>query len=483
MNNTLKTQTISGMIWTSIQKFGVMIISFIANIVLARLLLPEDFGMIGMLMVFVAVADTLVNGGLGSALIQKKEPTDKDFSTVFYWNLLISIIIYVLLFFTAPSIANFYKMPKLYVLLRVLGVYLIISAFSIIQSSQLVKQLSFNKLAKITMTSTLIGSIISIVMAFLNFGVWSLIAKLLITNFIQCLLFWITNNWKPLLVFSFSSFRQLFKFSSYLLLSNFTGQIVAQFQTLVIGRFFSAGALGYYTQARTLSNIPESAIPQIVDQVMFPIYSSLQDNKASILNALKKSLKSLVFLNFPLMLLLLVIAEPLFIILFSDKWIDSVPYFQIFCFGSMLFSLNSNNVNVIKSLGKSNYILITTIINHSITLILIFIGLKFGIKGVALGYALSMYFRFPVNAYFTGRLINYGVIKQIKDVGPTYLLSVITAILTLYISSFITTHFILKMIIDILMFCTIYVMGVYLSGNDGYKVFLEVIKTTKKRYI
>lgn len=480
MTQSLKERTITGMIWGSVQRFGTMTISFIANLVLARLLSPQDFGIIGMLMVFIALADTLVNGGFASALIQKKEPTQQDYSTVFYWNLSASVILYVVLYFSAPAIAAFYNMPLLNTVLRVQGLVLLFNAFNIIQNNQLIKQLNFKRLAKVNIIATSVGAVVGIVMAFAGFGVWSLVAKMLIKSIATSIILWYGSTWRLYNQFSLYSFKSLFRFGSLMLLSSFTDTLVRQLQSLLIGRVFSAQDLGFYTQARSLHSIPEQAIPQVVDQVMFPVYSSIQDDKEKVVGAIKKSLKVLVFINFPLMLLLLVIAEPLVLLLLSDKWIDSVLYFQIFCLGGMLYSLNSNNINVIKSLGKSNYILIALIIKRFITILFVFIGLQFGILGVAAGYTLSIYVWFPINAYYTNKLINYGIFKQLKDIGLNYILAVLTALTTIIFSYYIEMHYFFKMIIETLLFTTIYFAGAWILSVDGYKTFIEITKSKLK---
>lgn len=463
------------MFWSSVQRFGGMIISFFSNLVLARLLTPEDYGMVGMLMVFISLSIVLIDGGLASALIQKKEPTNEDYSTVFYWNLILSIILFFALFLAAPAIAAFYRMPPLSAILRVQGIMLILNAFKIIQNNQLRKQLNFRRLTQINLTATIIGAVAGVTMALLGFGVWSLVGKELVESFFSFLLLWFGSSWRPVYAFSKNSFKELFSYGYLLLLSDLTESLVFHLQSLIIGRVFSARDLGFYSQARHIHSIPERTIPSVVDQVMFPVYSSLQDDNDKIVSTLKKSLKTLVFFNFPLMLLLVIIAEPLFIILLSAKWLDSVPYFQILCFGGMLYSLNSNNLNVIRSLGKSNYIFIITLIKRATTLLLVFIGLQFGILGIVIGYTVSMYCWFPVNAYYSGKLTGYGIFQQVKDIGPNYLLAIFAAVATFLTSEWINVHFILLLIVQAFIYSALYIGAAVVFGMDGYKPYLEII--------
>jgi len=478
MTTSLKERTISGMLWSFVRRSGNRIISFASTLVLARLLTPEDYGIIGMIVVFTSLSLVFIDAGFTSALIQKKEPTREDYSTVFYWNVIISIILYVALFIAAPAIATFYRMPLISAVLRVQGIVLVLGALGAIQGVRLRKHLNFRKLAGISLFSTTIGAVTGIIMAFSGFGVWSLVAKELIDRFCSLLLLWIGSSWRPLRVFSKNSFRELFNYGSLILLSHMTQSFVIQIQSLIIGRVFSARDLGFYTQARHIHDIPHQTITSVIDEVMFPVYSSLQDDMKKVVKAVKISLKSLVFLNFPLMLLLALIAEPLFVILLSDKWIESVPYFQILCFGGMLYSLNTNNVSVIMSLGKSNYVLIATLIKRGTTLLFVFIGLQFGIFGIVTGYTVSMYVWFPVNAYFMGKITGYGISKQIKDIGPNYMMAIAVAFATFLISQWIDLHFILMLIVQTVIFTALYIGAAYVFSIDGYKTYLEIMKGT-----
>jgi len=245
MATSLKQRTISGIIWSAVQRFGTMIISFISNLILARLLSPDDFGYIGMLIVFIAISDSLVNSGFDQALIQKKQPTDEDYSTVFYFNFGFSIFLYILLFVFAPAISSFYKLEKLCSMLRVMGVVTIIYALTLVQNNQLYKKLRFDKLAIINLVSITIGTTVGIVMALIGFGVWSLVAKTLVNACARSLLCWLISKWKPIKVFSLSSFKGLLKFGGLIFLSDMAETIVSQLISLIIGKTYSSKKLGY----------------------------------------------------------------------------------------------------------------------------------------------------------------------------------------------------------------------------------------------
>ena len=273
MESNLKQKTISSMIWNAIQRFGTMILSFISNIVLAWILVPEDFGCIGMLSIFIAVSEVFIDGGFGSALIQKKGATQEDFSTIFYWNLFVSAILFLALQLFSPVVATFYHMPELTNILRVTSVVLIINGFSVIQTTMLTKALSFKLLAKINVISTFVGVVVSILAAMIGLGVWSLVIKTLLSALLAAILLWTLNKWRPSLVFSTKSFKDLFGFGGLMLVSSLLNTLFENIQGLVIGRVYTPADLGYYSQAKKLDDIPSKSISQIVTQVSFPAFS------------------------------------------------------------------------------------------------------------------------------------------------------------------------------------------------------------------
>ncbi|MFA5528140.1 MAG: lipopolysaccharide biosynthesis protein, partial [Peptostreptococcales bacterium] len=333
MSSNLKQRTIIGMIWSSIGKFGTLGLSFISNLVLARILMPEDFGYIGMLTIFIAISQVFISGGLGSALIQKKEATHIDYTTVFYWNLIVSLFFIAILFFSAQSIANFYNMPLLKDILRLLSIILIINSFSLVPSIYLQKHLRFKELSTRNIIASLVGVAVAITMALNGYGVWSLVFSNLSSGFASVILLWRLSPWRPTFEFSFYSLKKLFNFGGLMLLSSLVETIYTNIQGLIIGKAFSAQALGYYSQARKLEEIPTDALSSIVNQVSFPVFSQLQDNIELLRSGVRKNIKAISFLNFSLMVLMIVIARPLFLFLYTDKWEISISYFQILCIG------------------------------------------------------------------------------------------------------------------------------------------------------
>ena len=477
----LKQKTISGMIWSGIGRIGTVGISFISNIVLARLLMPDDFGCIGMLYVFIAISGIFVSGGLGQALIQKKEPTHIDYTTVFYWNLVMSVIFYLILFFCAPAIARFYDIPLLKDVLRVQSIVLLIQSFAIVQANQLQKQLRFKELSTRNIVSALAGMTVAIIMAFLGYGVWSLVASTLITALVSVALLWKMSTWRPTLEFSFQSLKELFSFGGLMLLSSLVETIYTNLQSLIIGKFYSAKDLGYFTQAKKLEEVPTNSLSAIVNEVSFPVFSALQDDKEKLLAGVRKNVKAITYLNFPLMVLLMVIAQPLIVFLYGAKWSQAAPFFQILCVSSMIYTLNTLNTNVIKSLGKSAIYFVVQLSKRLIGIGLIFAGFQFGIYGLLWAVTSVGYISFIINAIVNGKLIGYGILKQMKDVGLCYVGTAAIGLAVYFLGTLIPLHPYWVMFIQIILFVGLYWLFSIISKMEGYLTYKEILLSKFKK--
>ncbi|HCM19282.1 MAG TPA: flippase [Porphyromonadaceae bacterium] len=476
-SKNLKDKTVTGMLWSFIERFGSLSIQFITNIVLARLLTPDDFGLIGMIMVFVAISLVMIDGGLGAALIQKKNPTENDYSTIFFANIILASIIYVLLYFASSGIASFYHQPQLNNLLKIMGLILLIDSFSIVQNNILIKKLHFRKIARIKVSAALFSSISAIACAFLGLGVWSIAVQYLTNSILKTSLLWFNTSWVPLKVFSKKSFKELSGFGSKLLAASLLSEIYRNFQSLLIGRIFSARDLGFYTQARQLEQIPVTTLAVVVNQVTFPVFSELQNNIEVLRNSFKKSLKSLIFINFPVMVLLTVIAKPLFIFLFTDKWLPSVIYFQMLCMGfGMPLIIHNTNLNVLKSVGRSDLVLYLEIVKKTVGVVLILAGIRYGIIGMIIGLTINSYLEFFLNGYFVGKNINYGIKLQLRDIYPTFLLSVSVGSIIYFLFSFFDINPILSIFIQVFIFITLYVGCAILLKFEAFDIYWSILK-------
>lgn len=469
------------MIWSGIGRIGTVGITFISNLVLARLLMPDDFGCIGMLYVFIAISGIFINGGLGQALIQKKEPTHLDYTTVFYWNLVMSVIFYIILFFSAPAIARFYNIPLLKDVLRVQSLVLFIQSFAIVQSNQLQKQLRFKELSTRNVLSAAAGMVIAIVMALSGFGVWSLVASALVSALTSVILLWKMSSWRPTLEFSFQSLKELFNFGGLMLLSSLVETVYTNLQSLIIGKMYSAKNLGYFTQAKKLEEVPTNSLSAIVNEVSFPVFSALQDNKKKLRAGVRKNVKAITYLNFPLMVLLMVIAQPLITLLYGEKWMSSAPYFQILCVSSMIYTLNTLNTNVIKSLGKSGIYFIVQFSKRIIGIGLIIWGVRFGVEGLLWAVASVGYISFFINAIVNGKLINYGLLHQLKDVGLCYLTAAAVGAAVYFIGTAIPAHSYIIMAVQIILYTLIYWLLSIVMKFDGYLTYRDIILSKIKK--
>lgn len=325
---SLKYKMITGIVWTAFQKGGALIIGFIGNIILARLLSPDDYGCIGLLLIFTSIADILIDGGLGVALIQKKEIKDIDCSTVFTTNLFISIGLFCLLFLLAPNISRYFDIPILRPMLRIECIVIMLQALYIIPSALLNRALSFKKLAIITISSNIISVVFAVICAYGGLGVWSLVIKNIVLQCSLCLLYWFNGNWKMNFKFSFKSFKVLFKYGSLVGLSNLVESIFANVESFVIGRCYTAKTLGYYSQAKSLGQIPIYSISMVVNQVLFPVLSKLQDQNSALVHSTRKSLIAITYIAFPLITLLCILSKPVIILLYSEKWAPAIPFYN-----------------------------------------------------------------------------------------------------------------------------------------------------------
>ena len=471
----LKEKTVFGMMWGAVGKVGTLTINFLSNLVLARLLMPQDYDCIGMLAIFLAVSNIFIQGGLGAALIQKKNPTKLDYSTVFYWNLVFAVIFYAILFVIAPFVARFYGIPILEPMLRVQSSVLVIQSFAIVQITQLQKQMNFRALALRNMAAALAGTLVAIPMALRGFGAWSLVASAIIAAIVNVLLLWKLSSWRPSWEFSFNSLKNLFSFGGLMLLSSLAETLYVNLQGLIIGKRFPAGNLGYYMQAKKLEEVPVTGLSSIVNDVTFPAFSALQDDPERLLEGVRKSTKSLSFLNFPMMIMLMIIAQPLITLLYGSKWETSVPYFQILCISGLIYTINTLNTNVIKSLGKGKIYFIIQITKRLIGIAIILFGMKFGIYGLLWAVASVSYISFIVNALVNKKLINYGIFRQLGDVGVCLILALFTGVVTYLLGLILPINIYLIMLIQIVVYIILYLVLAKLLKMEELNTYMGIV--------
>lgn len=454
-----------------------MAITFAANVILARLLSPTDFGCVGMLMIFITLSNTFIDGGFGSALIQKKEPTQEDYSTIFYWNVFFSIVLYLLLYVGAPLIAGFFRIPLLASVLRVQGVVLIFNAFGIIQSNQLRKRLLFKKLSIVEIVSAVSSLALAIIAAFNGLGAWSLVIQQISLSLFKAVLLWIVGNWQPKAVFSFQSFRELFKFGGFMLLSNLFSSLSNEIQGLLVGRIFSPARLGLYNQAYRLEGSMATAVSGVIDQVTYPVMSSIQDDKARLIVALKKFIQIPAYISALVMGIVIVVAKPLVLLVYGAKWLDCVPYLQILCVAGLAVCLQGSANNSIAAIGKSNIFFKWTIIKRASTIVLCVVGIFIaGMYGMLWMCVLGAWLVYVINAYLVDKYVGYCFIEQFKDILPFVVLSIVVGTFIYFVGSFIHLNVFVVAIVQCVLYVAIYVFLSLVFRLSAYEYIKDILK-------
>lgn len=469
MQGDLKQKAAYGMIWTSVQKYSSIVIGFLSGIILARLLTPYDYGCIGMLSIFMVLAEAFIDGGFGSALIQKKRPTQEDYSTIFLWNIGMAIIMYAILFVSAPAISRFYNIPLLRDVLRVQGLILFIYAFNTIQRVQLQKILNFKIISIVSISTSIVSLVVTISMAYNGFGVWSLVAQNIIGALIPAVVFWFYMKWRPQLIFSQKAFKELFSFGAFMFLTNLLNKFGNQIQGLLIGKAYNPTTMGYYSKADGTERLASTSISSIMSQVTYPLYAEAQDDKTRLGNMIKRITMTLSYVSFPLLFILLLCAKPIFVLLYSDKWIQSVPYFQVLCIAGLAFSLQSVNNQSIAAIGKSQVMFIWTVVKRTVGIAFVVCGLLlFGMKGLLVGAVLNTWFSFFVNISLVSKYIGYKWSEQLLNLLPVTIASIISALGAYGISLLLKLPLYPDGIVKALVFCVLYLGWSYLFKPEPF---------------
>jgi O-antigen/teichoic acid export membrane protein len=426
----LKEKTISGLLWSFIDNFASQGVQLIVGLILARILSPREFGLIGMLTIFIAVSQSIIDSGFSNALIRKENCTQKDYSTIFYFNVFIGVILYILLYCFSNSISIFFNEPQLKSLIQILGIGLILNSLVIIQRTILTKELNFKIQMRVSIISSLGSGIIAIVLANNGYGVWSLVALTLSRFSFSAIFLWLWSKWKPVWVFSTASLGELFSFGSKLLVSGLIETIYRNLYNMIIGRYFSATQLGYYTQADQLQSVASQNLNNIITRVSYPVLSSIQKDTQQLRIVYKKLITSTMLITFVLMIFLAAIAKSLILVLIGDKWLPSIIYVQMLCFVGMFYPLHALNLNMLQVKGRSDLFLRLEIIKKILAVPIIIIGVLLGIKAMILGMILLNIIAFYINSYWSGSLIGYSTLEQVKDIIPSFCIA-------LFVGSFV----------------------------------------------
>lgn len=437
---SLKKQAISGMIWTYSQQFGSQLLTFAVSIILARLLLPEEFGLIGMLAIFIGIGNALFDGGLTSSLIRSTELDEEDYATVFYFNLGCSIILYGLLFISAPFIANFYDQQSLIAITRVYGLTFIISAFGTVQNTILTKELQFKKQAVITFPALVLGGIVGVIMAYVGFGVWSLVASAIVNAFFVSVFLWLNSDWYPKFLFNKIKFHQHFHYGYKLTLSSVLDIIFTNIYQIVIGRFYSVAQVGYYTRANSLMMLPVGNISGALNRVIFPVFSKVQDDIPRLRNVYKQVMQLVLFIITPLMVIIIVLAKPLTIFLFTEKWLPMVPILKIICLSGVLYPIHLYNLIVLQVKGRSDLFLKLEIVKKIMVAIVLVITLYYGFYALLWGQLICSVLALFINTHYAGKMLDYSMLSQLKDITPIFIFSIVMGSVIFWLHYLLSTQ-------------------------------------------
>ena len=437
---SIKQKALSGIFWTLIQQFSTQGLGFAVSIILARLLLPEEFGLIAMLGIFIGLGTVLMEAGLGQSLIRTTDPDIEDYSTAFYFNLGGSFIVYAIVYFCAPSIANFYHQHQLESITRWYCLIFITNALSSIHFTRLTKQMLFKKELTITLPSLVLSSIVGVSMAYSGYGVWSIVASALTQSLAVALQIWIRSDWRPIFSFNKEKFKYHFHYGYKLTLSGILDILFANAYVIIIGKYFAAAQVGFYNRADTLKQFPVSNISAVLNKVTFPLFAEVKNDDLRLKEIYRKIMQMVLFFIAPILLIMAALGNPLFRFLFTDKWLPAVPYFQILCWAGILYPIHSYNLNILKVKGRSDLFLKLEIIKKTMVFLVIWASVSFGIYGLLYGGIITSVLAFFVNTYYSGKFINYTAWHQIVDVFPTVLLASISGAIVYFIDEWLSQH-------------------------------------------
>lgn len=456
------TKVSKGFVWSFIERFLSQGISFLISIILARLIAPEAYGLIVMVTVFTNISAVLIEGGFSAALIQKKNRTEVDYSTVFYFNLLASIALFVVLFLFAPYIESFYNAPNLCVIVRVLSISLPLNSLTLIHKVKLNISLDFKSLSLVTFITTIISGTIGIILAYNNFEVWALVAQILTTSLLNAILLSILVRWKPLFVFSKKSFNELFGFGSKILFNSLITRVYLDIYNVIIGKFYKPSSLAFYNRAFHLSSFASVNIVEIMNRVIFPVECQLQDDKEGLKKAFYRYLHLSNLLTIPLLMLLALLSKPLISVLLTDKWMGMQPFFIVFCINFMMYAWLNQATNIISALGRSDLLFKTMLYRRAISLSVLLVSIKFGLMAICIGIAFSTIIELLILLQTQTKVIDTSIWSQIKIISDVLLSSVIMSVVVWIVISLFETvlaQLIVGTIVGgIVLLCMIFIM-------------------------
>lgn len=475
-----KKTVISNLVWRFMERCGAQGVTFIVSIVLARLLDPTVYGTVALVTVFTTIMQVFVDSGMGNALIQKKDADDLDFSSVFYFNIAVCSVLYLIMFISAPFIAAFYKMPQLTAIVRVLSIVLIISGIKNVQQAYVSRNMLFKKFFFSTIGGTIGAAVVGIVLAYNGFGVWALVIQMILNTAIDTIILWLTVEWRPKKIFSFERLKELFSFGWKLLVSSLIDTVYNDLRQLIIGKMYSADDLAFYNQGNKFPHFIVTNINTSIDSVLLPTMSKEQDNIERVKQMTRRAIKTSTYLMMPLMIGLAVCAESIIKIILTDKWLPCMPFLRIFCFTYAFYPIHTANLNAIKSLGRSDLFLKLEIIKKIVGLTAVLSTMWFGVMAMAYGLIVTSVLSQIINSFPNKKLLNYSYINQIKDILPQIILSIIMGC-SVYLIQMLGLNSVITLFIQVLLGVLVYVSGSILFKIDCFSYLLDILKSIFNR--
>lgn len=473
--NTLKSKTISGLLWKFAERIGAQAITFILSIILARLLTPSDYGAIAILLIFITFADVFVNAGFGSALIYKKGADNLDFSSVFYFNFIFSVFVYAVIYLAAPYITSFYNMPILQPTLRVLALRIPVAAINSVQQAYVSRNMQFKKFFYSTLSGTAVSAVIGIIMAFNGYGVWSLVGQYLSNAIINTLVLFSVISWRPQLMFSFQRLKSLFSYGWKLLFSSLLDNGYQSLNSLLIGKFYTPTDLAFFDTGQKFPMVIVNNINSSISSVLFPALASEQDKPERVKAHTRKAIQISSYIMWPMMLGMAVCADNIISLVLTNKWLPAVPYLQIACITYGLWPIHTANLQAINAMGRSDIFLKLEIIKKVISIIVLLISIQYGVMAVALsGIFIGVISTF-INAYPNGYLLKYTYSEQIRDILPSFLCASIMA-LAVYFSDKFVDYIYFKLMIQVGVGILIYVIISKIFNLDSFEYLVVLLK-------
>lgn len=479
MTEKRTNQILSNFIWRFAERCGAQLVTFIVSIVLARILAPEDYGQIALITVFTTIMQVFVDSGLGTALIQKKDADDLDFSSVFYFNFAVCLILYVVMFVAAPFIAGFYNNSSLTPIIRVISLTIVISGVKGIQQSYVSRYMLFKRFFYATLGGTIFSAFLGIGLAYAGFGLWAIVAQQLSNTTIDTLILWLTVKWRPKKMFSWERLRGLLSFGWKMLASSLLDTIYTNIRSLIIGKMYSSADLAYYNQGEKFPNVIASNINTSIDSVLLPTMASVQDNPEQVKSMTRRAIKTSTYILAPFMMGMAFCATPIVRLVLTDKWLFCVPFLRIFCITYMFYPIHTANLNAIKAMGRSDLFLKLEIAKKAVGMILLLSTMWFGVMAMAYSLLVSSVLSQIINSWPNKKLLNYGYLEQLKDIFPGIALAVVMGFCVNMVGLFHLSN-VVTLLIQISLGAVIYVSASSVLHLESYEYLIGMIRSVLK---